>query len=211
MKDCLILCVLLCGQLYAQDTLRLQLSRYTEKPAQLTKFIQERDSGIVILTCNSFDQEMLNLINNYRVEKALHPLKTSIRLDTLAQKQAFIMAKTKYFAHYTRFPEMTQYRDLMGAENISYDFGISTSGKLNVKTTPTVIVNGWIKSPRHNANLLLKEATITATKSISVVVFKPKGFISWYAYFVYEADVDLSLREQRKNGTRSWVPKNKLN
>lgn len=195
----------MCGKLYAQDTLKLQLTRYDERPTQLTEFMK-RDSGIVILTCNSFDQEMLNLINAYRIGKSLQQLKPSIRLDTLAYKEAFVMAKTMQFAHYSKFEEMKPYRDLMGAENISYTLGVSTSGKLFLNITPEMIVNGWIESQHHNENLLLKEAVVTATKSIVAVKFEPNGQVSWYAYFVYEADTEMSLREQRKNGTRSWYP-----
>lgn len=201
----IILCV---SKLYAQDTLKLQLARYDERPAQLTEFMK-RDSGIVILTCNSFDQETLNLINKYRIEKSLQPLKTSIRLDTLAYKEAFLMAKTMRFAHSSKFEEMKPYRDLIGAENIAYNLGLSSTGKLFLNTTPEMIVNGWIESLHHNENLLLKEAVVTATKSIVTIKFTSKGYVSWYAYFVYEADTELSLREQRKNGTKSWVPKYK--
>ena len=196
----LTILILFCSKLYAQDTLRLQLNRYDERPLQMTQFIQ-KDSGVIILTCSSFDQEMLNLINKHRDKYSLQLLKSNVRLDTLAEKEAFLMAKTKRYVHYTHFKEMNKYRDLMNVENIAADFGLSTNKTmLFIRTTPQLIVDAWINSPGHNANLLFKETEtlVTSTKSIVVVKFR-KSSISWSAYFVYETDMLKSVRE------RQWV------
>jgi uncharacterized protein YkwD len=107
----------------------------------------------------SFTDQVLTLTNNFRAANGLSPLKFNSQLMASAQAHAEDMALGDYFSHYSldgRTPfdriKSTGYRYTLAAENIAAGYG-----------TPQEVVQGWINSPGHRANLLhtnLKEIGI---------------------------------------------------
>jgi uncharacterized protein YkwD len=94
----------------------------------------------------------LCLLNNERRSRGIRPLKDNSRLDLASQRHANDMSAHNYFAHGDFVGRIRSVRYLKNArgwtvgENIawgSWDFA-----------SPAAIVNGWMHSPGHKANIL---------------------------------------------------------
>lgn len=98
-------------------------------------------------------QEIINLTNQYRESKRLHPLKTNPILMRAAQERAKDMAKTGYFSHqvatttpnvsWSTFIRKAGYTHPNIGENLARDFKDASS-----------TLEAWKNSPLHNQNLL---------------------------------------------------------
>ncbi len=92
-------------------------------------------------------------INQYRKEKGLPALKLNSELSKIARVHSKRMADNKIaFGHngsssrYNKISKLINYRAV--AENVAYNMGYSNPGKNAVE--------GWIKSPGHNLNMIGK-------------------------------------------------------
>ena len=101
-------------------------------------------------TQDQFDQQVLNLVNQYRTQNGLSGLILSQKLDQAADKYANRMATGDFVDHYdpngsTPFTRMLAegYQYTTGGENIAAGY-----------TTPESVVQEWIDSPGHRANIL---------------------------------------------------------
>ena len=97
-----------------------------------------------------FEQEVIRLVNEIRVENGLKPLSYDWQLGRVARIKSQDMKDNKYFAHNS---------PVYGTPlQMIKNFGISyrSAGENIAKgyTTPEAVVNGWINSSGHRANIL---------------------------------------------------------
>lgn len=103
----------------------------------------------------SFEEQVIKLTNNKRAENGLPPLKANWELSRVARYKSDDMAKLKYFSHTS-----PTYGD---PGKMIKNFGISyrTMGE-NIamgQRTPEEVVNAWMNSAGHRANILNKAFT----------------------------------------------------
>ncbi len=104
----------------------------------------------------ALDPEMARaLINEYRKEKGLKPLKLNAELTAAAKAHSRDLAKWDRISHYGSDGsnpwdrvKRTGYHARLAAENVG-------TGQINFKE----VLRGWEESPGHNKNLLLADAT----------------------------------------------------
>jgi Ca2+-binding RTX toxin-like protein len=103
-----------------------------------------------ILQKDQFDQQVLKLVNQYRSQNGLRALTLSQELDQAADKYANRMATGDFFSH--NDPNGSTPFTRMKAEGYNY----SWAGE-NIAagySTPEAVVQGWMNSPGHRANIL---------------------------------------------------------
>jgi uncharacterized protein YkwD len=105
---------------------------------------------------------VLCLVNQHRAEHGLAPLVEHPVLQAAAQAHAEDMGRRDFFAHEnpdgaTAHDRISRagYRGRRTGENIHWGIGISAS--------PARIVDGWMSSPGHRANILTAEFTHVGT------------------------------------------------
>ena len=98
----------------------------------------------------SYENEVIRLVNEIRAENGLKPLTANWELSRIARYKSEDMSDNKYFSHTsptygTPFQMIKafglSYRS--AGENIAYGYG-----------TPAAVVNGWMNSSGHRANIL---------------------------------------------------------
>ena len=97
-----------------------------------------------------FEQEVIRLVNEIRVENGLNPLTHNWELSRVARYKSQDMKDNKYFSHtspiYGSPFQMIRNFGISfrsAGENIAYGY-----------TTPQAVVNGWMNSSGHRANIL---------------------------------------------------------
>ena len=102
----------------------------------------------------SEEEQVVELTNRQRMEYGLSALKLNPLLSKTAQSHSDNMAQTDTMAHTLNGSTMTQrvkgagYQFLAIGENIAFN-----------QSTPAEVVNGWMHSPGHRANILNKDFT----------------------------------------------------
>ena len=113
-------------------------------PGQVLNIPQVSDTVL------SFENEVIRLVNEIRVENGLKPLTTNWELSRVARYKSEDMSAKKYFSHTsptygTPFQMIKAfgltYRS--AGENIAYG-----------QRTPAAVVNAWMNSSGHRANIL---------------------------------------------------------
>ncbi|HEY9641862.1 MAG TPA: CAP domain-containing protein [Coleofasciculaceae cyanobacterium] len=101
-------------------------------------------------THNTFIQRVVDLTNTYRVQFGLQPLKLNTKLSAAAFVHSRDMALNDFFDHTgsdgSRAAERISaqgYKYLNAGENIAAGYA-----------TPEAVVEGWMNSPGHRANIL---------------------------------------------------------
>ncbi len=118
-----------------------------EKPKQVE---QTTDAQL-----SAYEQEVVNLTNAERAENGLAPLKVDGELSKVAREKSKDMSTNKYFDHNS--PTYGSPFDMMKKFGITY----RTAGE-NIamgQRTPTEVVNAWMNSSGHRANILSKNFT----------------------------------------------------
>lgn len=97
-----------------------------------------------------FEQEVIRLVNEIRKEKGLSPLTYDWQLARVARIKSQDMKDNRYFSHTS---------PIYGSPfQMMRDFGISyrTAGENIAKgyATPQAVVNAWMNSSGHRANIL---------------------------------------------------------
>ena len=101
-------------------------------------------------TVLSYENEVIRLVNEIRAENGLRPLTANWELSRIARYKSEDMSNNRYFSHTsptygTPFQMIRafglSYRS--AGENIAYGYG-----------TPAAVVNGWMNSSGHRANIL---------------------------------------------------------
>ncbi|MEM9215251.1 MAG: CAP domain-containing protein [Cyanobacteria bacterium P01_F01_bin.150] len=105
---------------------------------------------------DKFDQKILNLVNAERKKVGLEPLQMSENLDKAADNYSQVMLDAKHFSH-------------TGPDGSSMSQRIEDAGYTNWRSiaeniaagqrTPEQVVQGWMNSPGHRANILRDSVT----------------------------------------------------
>ncbi|WP_010651469.1 CAP domain-containing protein [Oceanobacillus massiliensis] len=99
---------------------------------------------------SQFEQEVVELTNQERAKQGLAPLEIDTELSKVAREKSNDMATNNYFDHNS--PTYGSPFDMMKSFGISY----STAGE-NIaqgQRTPEEVVNAWMNSEGHRANIL---------------------------------------------------------
>ena len=101
-------------------------------------------------TVLSYENEVIRLVNEIRVSNGLKPLTANWELSRIARYKSEDMSDNRYFSHtsptYGTPFQMIRAFGLSyraAGENIAYGYG-----------TPAAVVNGWMNSSGHRANIL---------------------------------------------------------
>ena len=104
----------------------------------------------ILDTVLSYENEVIRLVNEIRAQNGLKPLTANWELSRIARYKSEDMSNNRYFSHTsptygTPFQMIKafglSYRS--AGENIAYGYG-----------TPDAVVNGWMNSSGHRANIL---------------------------------------------------------
>jgi uncharacterized YkwD family protein len=103
----------------------------------------------------AFEQQVVDLTNKERAKYGLPPLKIDTTLSKMARDKANDMAVHHYFSHTS--PTYGSPFDMMKKYGIQF-----TAAGENIaegQTSPEEVVNGWMNSEGHRANILNKQYT----------------------------------------------------
>ncbi|MGE8204223.1 CAP domain-containing protein [Heyndrickxia sp. NPDC080065] len=106
-------------------------------------------------TLNAFEKQVVDLTNKERAKNGLPALSIDTELSKVARIKSNDMATNKYFDHNS--PTYGSPFDMMKKFGISY-----RSAGENIamgQRSPEEVVNGWMNSPGHRANILNKSYT----------------------------------------------------
>ncbi|MGQ9869237.1 CAP domain-containing protein [Leptodesmis sp.] len=95
-------------------------------------------------------QRVLNLTNQFRAANGLAPLQLNIELDAAALGHSQDMALNDYFDHNGLNGSTPASR----INQVGYVYSIYIENIAAGYDTPEEVVQGWIDSPEHRANLL---------------------------------------------------------
>ncbi|MGH4051930.1 MAG: CAP domain-containing protein [Clostridium sp.] len=125
---------------------------------------------------NKLEKEVVTLVNQERSKQGLAPLKENVKLSNVARTKSEDMAKNNYFSHTS--PTYGSPFDMMKQFGITY----TAAGENIAMGQPTAasVMNGWMNSPGHRANILSKNFT-----EIGVGLAKnTNGSIYWTQQFI---------------------------
>ena len=94
----------------------------------------------------------LCLLNHERKSHGIRPFKENSRLDKASQRYAVYMSKRNIFDHGDFVGRIKATRYLTGARG--YTVGENIAWGSSDYATPASIVDGWMHSPGHRANIL---------------------------------------------------------
>ncbi len=98
----------------------------------------------------SYEKQVIDLVNQERSKNGLQPLKENPELSNVAEAKAIDMRDNNYFSHTS--PVYGSPFDMMKQFGIKY-----TSAGENIaagQRTPQEVMNGWMNSEGHRANIL---------------------------------------------------------
>ena len=99
---------------------------------------------------NAFEQEVLKLTNEFRQQNGLKPLVLDQSLERAADQHTKAMAEDDFFSHTGKDGTRPWNR----AQNAGYESGFVGENIAAGYRTPEAVVQGWIDSPGHRANML---------------------------------------------------------
>ncbi len=99
---------------------------------------------------DAYEREVVRLVNLERAKAGLSPLEYDWQLSRVARYKSEDMQKNKYFSHTS--PTYGSPFNMMKSFGISY----KTAGENIAKgyQTPSAVVDGWMNSKGHRANIL---------------------------------------------------------
>ena len=103
----------------------------------------------------SFEREVVQLVNEHRVQNGLQPLTENWELSRVARYKSQDMVDNRYFSHTS--PTYGSPFQMIRAFGLSY----RTAGE-NIaygQRTPQAVVNAWMNSSGHRANILSSSYT----------------------------------------------------
>ncbi|KAF0995444.1 CAP domain-containing protein [Geobacillus sp. TFV-3] len=144
----------------------------TQAPAKTTatppKTTTQQTTGL-----NAYEQQVVELTNKERAKYGLPPLQVDLALSKVAREKSRDMAVNHYFSHNS--PTYGSPFEMMKKFGISY-----TAAGENIakgQRTPQEVVNAWMNSEGHRANILNKNFTHIG------VGFEENGYI-WTQQFI---------------------------
>ncbi|MBM7570027.1 CAP domain-containing protein [Aquibacillus albus] len=111
---------------------------------------QEQKKDQAQTELNQFEQQVVDLTNEERAEQGLPTLKVDTELSKVAREKSKDMAVNRYFSHNS--PTYGSPFDMLSQFGVDY----RTAGE-NIargQRTPEEVVNAWMNSPGHRANIL---------------------------------------------------------
>lgn len=121
------------------------VAKPTEAPAEKPTEVKQETTGL-----SAYEQEVVRLVNEIRAQNGLGALKANAELSRVARIKSQDMHDKGYFSHTSPtygspFDMMTSFgiRYLTAGENIAMGY-----------RTPQSVVDGWMNSPGHRANIL---------------------------------------------------------
>lgn len=108
---------------------------------------------------DSLAAQTINLVNNERQQQNLAALKQDNALSAIAQTKAEDMAKNNYFAHNS--PTFGSVGDML--DHFQYDWSAYGENIAKGYTSAETVVEGWMESPGHRANILQSRFTNIGT------------------------------------------------
>jgi len=101
-------------------------------------------------TVLSFEQEVIRLVNEKRAENGLKPLKHNWELSRVARYKSQDMKDNRYFSHTS--PTYGSPYEMM--RNFGISFRRAGENIARGQKTPQAVVNAWMNSSGHRANIL---------------------------------------------------------
>ncbi len=144
-----------------------------QKPTENNQPQPQQPDNNTVVGMSEFQQRIVQLVNQERAKAGLQPLVAKADLNKVAQLKAEDMAKNNYFSHTS--PTYGSPFDMMKQFGISY-----TRAGENIAMgyrTPESVMEGWMNSPGHKANILNKDFTEIG------VGFTADGYY-WVQHFV---------------------------
>ena len=124
----------------------------------------------------AYEQQVVDLVNKERAAAGLSPLKANTKLASVAEKKAEDLRDKGYFAHQS--PTYGSPFDMMKQFGISY-----TAAGENIakgQKTPADVMNGWMNSPGHRANILNSNFTEIGVGYVT----DSNGTTYWVQHFI---------------------------
>lgn len=124
-----------------------------EKPAQSQE--QTSTGQGTVQQLSQFEQQVVDLTNQERAKNGLAALKVDVNLSKMAREKSRDMSANNYFSHTS--PTYGSPFDMMKNWGISY----KSAGE-NIamgQRTPQEVVNAWMNSEGHRANILSNKYT----------------------------------------------------
>ncbi|UOQ45152.1 CAP domain-containing protein [Halobacillus salinarum] len=104
---------------------------------------------------SEYEKQVVKLVNEERSKKGLDPLKMNDRLSGLAHKKSQDMADNNYFSHTS--PTYGSPFDMM--KQFGFTYKAAGENIAAGQKTPEQVVQGWMNSPGHRANILNENFT----------------------------------------------------
>lgn len=124
----------------------------------------------------SFENEVVRLVNVERVKHGLQPLTQNWELSRIARYKSQDMINKNYFSHIS--PTYGSPFTMM--ENFGIHFSAAGENIAMGQRTPAEVMNGWMNSSGHRANILSPSYTqigVGLAKSSSGVAYWTQQFI----------------------------------
>ena len=101
-------------------------------------------------TLNDYEQQVVTLVNKERAAAGLSALTVNSTLANVAETKAADLRDENYFDHQS--PKYGSPFDMMHSFGITYSYAGENIAK--GQRTPDEVMNGWMNSPGHKANIL---------------------------------------------------------
>lgn len=124
----------------------------------------------------NYEQQVVDLVNKERAAAGLSALKVNTKLAGVAEKKAEDLRDRNYFDHQS--PTYGSPFDMMKQFGITY-----TSAGENIakgQKTPAEVMNGWMNSPGHRANILNSSYTEIGVGYVT----DSNGTTYWVQHFI---------------------------
>lgn len=124
----------------------------------------------------NYEQQVVDLVNKERAAAGLPALKANTKLAAVAEKKAEDLRDKNYFDHQS--PTYGSPFDMMKQFGITY-----TSAGENIakgQRTPQEVMNGWMNSPGHRANILNSSYTEIGVGYVT----DSNGTAYWVQHFI---------------------------
>lgn len=122
-------------------------SAAVEKPTETTTQSQTSNNPSVN---KSIEQQVLDLVNKERTSNGLSPLTLNAEVSKVAQMKSEDMRDKNYFSHTS--PTYGSPFDMLKKFNVKYTYAGENIAK--GQKTPEAVVNAWMNSEGHRANIL---------------------------------------------------------
>jgi uncharacterized YkwD family protein len=124
----------------------------------------------------AYEQQVVDLVNKERAAAGLSALKVNTKLAGVAEKKAEDLRDNNYFDHQS--PTYGSPFDMMKQFGITY-----TAAGENIakgQKTPSDVMNGWMNSPGHRANILNADYTEIGVGYVT----DSNGTTYWVQHFI---------------------------